>query len=128
MVRGRPSTVHCTTMMTVWSVASHAGMANFRRRSTTGMTLPRRLMTPRTKSRVRGTRVISMSPMISRTLRISRPYSSRASWKVMYLPARRRPSSALRASCPLVAASVTVSWFTVVLQPGAAVRGARWAT
>jgi hypothetical protein len=48
------------------------------RRSTTGITLPRRLMTPRMKAGVRGTRVIGCMPMISCTFRISTPYSSSA--------------------------------------------------
>jgi hypothetical protein len=99
MVSGRPSIAYWTTMITVWSVGSHAGIANFSRRSTTGITLPRRLITPRTNSRVRGTRVISMRPMISLTFRISSPYSSFAIWKVMYLPASRFPSSAASVSC-----------------------------
>ncbi len=44
-------------------------MPNLSRRSTTGTTLPRRLMTPRMNSGVRGTFVIDVKSSTSRTLR-----------------------------------------------------------
>lgn len=70
-------------------------MPNLLRRSVMGMTLPRRLMTPRTNSGMRGTRVIGCMPMISLTFRISRPYSSPARKNVRYLPARDSVAVAL---------------------------------
>ena len=75
-----------TTMMQVRSVYAVASNPKRSRRSMTGMTLPRRLMTPLTKSGVWGTGVIDIMPMISRTLRMPMPYSSLASEKVRYLP------------------------------------------
>ena len=47
MVRVRSPSPTWTTMTTVCSVAAMAAIPNFTRRSTTGMTRPRRLMTPR---------------------------------------------------------------------------------
>src|ERR1019366_1447009 len=78
----------CTTMMQFSADAAASSMPNLARRSTIGITLPRRLMTPRTNEGVRGTRVMGITPMISWTFRISSPYSSRARKKVRYLPAR----------------------------------------
>jgi len=46
---------------------------NFTRRSTTGMTRPRRLITPFTNSGICGTGVIFCMRMISRTLRTAMP-------------------------------------------------------
>src|SRR4051812_18743154 len=43
-------------------------------------------MTPRTCDGIRGTAVMSMTPKISRTFRISRPYSSLSIAKVRYFP------------------------------------------
>ncbi|OPZ20105.1 MAG: hypothetical protein BWZ10_00753 [candidate division BRC1 bacterium ADurb.BinA364] len=88
MVTLAPPRITWTTMMQVLSVSSWESMPNFKRRSTTGMTLPRRLITPRMKAGVRGTRVTFIMPMISWTLRISSPYSSSASLKVKCLPGR----------------------------------------
>ncbi len=53
----------------------------------TGITLPRRLITPRDVAGTCGTAVMSIILMISRTLSTGRPYSSSASAKVRYLPA-----------------------------------------
>jgi hypothetical protein len=62
-----------TTMMQVRSPYSMGGRPNLRRRSTTGITRPRRFMTPLKKDGAWGMAVMSSMPMISRTLRISRP-------------------------------------------------------
>jgi hypothetical protein len=51
-----------------------------------GITFPRRLMTPRRKMGVRGTGVIAIMPMISRTFMIPMPYSSLERAKVKYFP------------------------------------------
>ena len=77
-----------TTMMQVRWVYAISGSPNLRRRSMTGITLPRRLMTPLTYSGVCGTAVISWIPMISRTLRTLMANSSRPSRNVRCLPAR----------------------------------------
>ena len=63
------------------------GKLNLARRSITGITLPRRLMTPLTWAGTCGTGVMSITLMISRTLRTGRPYSSLPREKVRYLPA-----------------------------------------
>jgi len=81
-----PEPATSTTMMQVRSVYAAASRLNRRRRSTTGMTFPRRLMTPLTNSGVWGTGVMFIIPMISLTFRIPIPYSSPASEKVRYLP------------------------------------------
>jgi hypothetical protein len=47
-------------MMQVFTVRPVALIPNFSRRSTTGTTLPRRLITPRMNSGIRGTRVIAV--------------------------------------------------------------------
>src|SRR5688572_12506455 len=94
-------------------------MPNLRRRSTTGITRPRRFITPRTYSGVRGTGVMSISAMISRTRTSSTPYSSPPSLKVRYLPSLFTPvavfvialmpcftvASGKRKACPATRAS-----------------------
>src|SRR5436190_1830589 len=52
-----------------------------------GMTLPRRLMTPRTWAATCGTCVMSITLMISRTFSTGSPYSSCPSANARYLPA-----------------------------------------
>ena len=47
MVTFLPSPATWTTMMHVFCVSGAVSRPNFTRRSTTGMTFPRRLMTPR---------------------------------------------------------------------------------
>src|SRR5215471_4538019 len=91
-----PRCVTSTTMMQVWSVFSRASNPNFSRRSITGITRPRRLMTPRTWLGICGTCVMSIALMISRTFSTGRPYSSTPSANVRYFPppsAWRRPVS-----------------------------------
>src|ERR1035441_6928708 len=82
-----------TTIMQVRSVCSCSGRPNLRRRSTTGMTLPRRLITPFTWAGVCGKEVMSCTPMISRTCRTRMPNSSRPSSKTRYFPPRSSPVS-----------------------------------
>ncbi len=72
-------TTRLLSSMTIIRVSLSWAMAarpKRRRRSTIGMTLPRRLMTPSTNSGERGTLVISMIRMISCTFRIFTPNSS----------------------------------------------------
>src|SRR5882724_7423474 len=64
---------------------------NLTRRSITGMTRPRRLMTPRTNSGICGTGVIFCIRMISRTFSTATPYDSLSRATVKYLPAKREP-------------------------------------
>src|SRR5271170_2494798 len=63
---------------------SLAGIPNFTARSTTGTTLPRRLVTPRIQTGVLGTVVTASYSMISRTFTIAMAYSSPAVKKVRY--------------------------------------------
>ena len=57
MMVASPSTSVSTMMTQVHRVTGLSGMPNFCARSTTGTTLPRRLMTPRTQRGVEGTLV-----------------------------------------------------------------------
>jgi hypothetical protein len=70
--------------MQVFTVFSVADMPNFTRMSTTGTTLPRRLITPRMNSGVRGTLVIVVKSKISRTFPTSSPKTSSPSLNVRY--------------------------------------------
>src|ERR1700733_2929390 len=85
-------------------------MPNLARKSTTVITCPRRLITPFTYCGVRGTAVMSIKPMISRTFRISRPYSSLPSAKVRYFP----PRSVFGLSSTAVFALLTTSPSSIV--------------
>src|SRR6185503_20176162 len=60
---------------------SPRGRPNLIARSRTGTTWPRRLMTPRIQEGTPGTLVTLSSPMISRTWRMPRAYSSVPRWK-----------------------------------------------
>src|SRR5271154_330773 len=73
-----------TITMHVRLVTGLSGRPNLRARSTTATTLPRRLITPRTKAGVDGTRVTVSCSMISRTRSTAMAYSPPASEKVRY--------------------------------------------
>ena len=72
-----------TTMIHVSFVYSSLGITNFNRRSTTGITFPRRFMMPLQRRGLRDG-VMSITPIISLTFSISRPYSSLFKTKVRY--------------------------------------------
>src|SRR5262245_6862290 len=71
-----PSSMTSVITMQVEREISEGGSPNFTARSSTGTTLPRRLMTPRTQPGVRGTRVTAPYWRISRTRRMPSAYSS----------------------------------------------------
>jgi hypothetical protein len=71
-------------MMTVNWVYSASDIFSFERKSTTGMTVPLRFITPLMCGGVLGIGVMVEYPLISCTLRISTPYSSWPSVKVRY--------------------------------------------
>ena len=71
-------------MMQVRLVTALSGRRNLQARSTTGTTLPRRLITPRMKAGVEGTRVTTPCSMISRTRSTAIAYSPPASENVRY--------------------------------------------
>src|SRR5688500_1917544 len=81
---GSPSTRASTSTMQVQRPGTLAGRPNFTARSTTGTTLPRRLITPRIHSGVRGTRVTAWYWMISRTRNTPTAYSSSPTRNVRY--------------------------------------------
>src|SRR5215212_1323502 len=72
----------------------------------TGITLPRRLMTPRTWCGTCGTCVMSITLMISRTFNTGSPYSSRPIAKVRYFPP---VAEAFVARCDAAAVCMSVS-------------------
>jgi len=76
MMMRSPSKSTSTMMMQVSTVVSARGMPNLRRRSMTGTACPRRLMTPRMNSGVRGILVMDVSSSTSRTLAMSRAKTS----------------------------------------------------
>src|SRR4051812_2771198 len=67
--------------------ANSAFSPNFTRKSTTGMTRPRRLITPFTKDGTWGTGVIFCIRMISLTFSTAIPYASLSRTTVRYFPA-----------------------------------------
>ena len=70
-----------TQVSTVFSVMLSP---NLSRMSTTGTTLPRKLITPRMKSGVRGTLVMDVNSRTSRTFAMSTANNSWSSLKVRY--------------------------------------------
>src|ERR1022692_1381881 len=79
-----PSSNISTTTMQVLTVFTVFDISKHNRRSTTGTTLPRRLMTPLMKSGVRGILVIVVKSSTSRTLETSMANTSSASLNVRY--------------------------------------------
>ena len=79
-----PSTFTSTMMMQVFTVFSVLVIPNFSLMSTTGTTLPRRLITPRMNSGVRGTFVIVVKSRTSRTFEMSSAKTSSSSLNVRY--------------------------------------------
>ena len=72
--------------MQLRSLSAAIGRQNLERRSTSGITLPRRLITPFTCSGMLATGVIGQRRMISRTFSTGIPYDSWLSVNVRYLP------------------------------------------
>ena len=68
-----PAIAICTTTMQVLSVISVSGSPSLARRSITGITFPRRLITPFTYGGICGTIVMWSIVMISRTFRTGIP-------------------------------------------------------
>src|SRR5579871_4617701 len=79
-----PSSRTSTTIMQVFTVFCVPDIPNARRKSTTGTTLPRRLMTPRMNSGVRGIFVMAVKSKTSRTVATSNAKVSLSSLKVRY--------------------------------------------
>src|ERR1035441_3504186 len=79
-----PSIIISTTTMQVLTVFSVFDISKHSRRSTTGTTLPRRLMTPLMKSGVRGIFVMVVKSSTSRTLETSMANTSSANLNVRY--------------------------------------------
>ncbi|MBA7588535.1 hypothetical protein ES708_30594 [subsurface metagenome] len=79
-----PSRVNSTTIIQVSTVCSVADIPNFSLRSTTGTTLPLRLITPRMKSGVCGTLVMLLNSKTSWARETSTVYSSLSRLKVRY--------------------------------------------
>ncbi len=92
-----PERFTSTTTMHVRLVIAISGSPSFTARSTTGTTLPRRLMTPRMLGGVVGTFVTTSYSRISRTRRMPIAYSSPATWKPRYWPC-----------------SATVDWLAII--------------
>src|SRR6185295_8244676 len=84
ITRSTPSTSASTITTQVRFVIAVGARPNCSARSTTGTTLPRRLITPRTAAGALGTRVIVSYSRISFTLRMPKANSSPASWKERY--------------------------------------------
>src|SRR5215831_6552269 len=79
-----PSRCNSTTTMQLRRVTGLGVRPNFTARSTTGTTLPRRLITPRMKRGALGTVVTVSYSMISFACRIPTPYSSSPTQNVRY--------------------------------------------
>ena len=101
-----PSTVRSPSISTsmmitqVSMVFSMGDSPSLTRRSTTGTTCPRRLMTPRMKSGVRGTLVTLVNARTSRMRWMSIANSSRYSMKVKYCEAATSAAESASASSP----------------------------